>query len=434
MRSRVWICLALLLGMRAWSQAGQDPSQMQTPPMVSGGSYPSSTGSEERSNLLSAGLHFTTAYDDNVVGAGGGKPVSDVSYMIHPSISLNQTTARQNASVAYSPGFTFYQPTSQLNESNEAVSGSYLYRLAPHASLMATETFAKTAGVFSQADVGLGGAVSGSSAPSPVVAPYAEQISNTTGAGVSYQFKLNGMLGGGGTYEKSSFPNQSEAVGLSNSSASGGSGFYSQRLTQKQYLGIKYQYLRSLTLSQAGQIEAQTHSFYPFYAVYFNRTFSITLSAGPQYAVANASGSSVQSKFWGPSVLAGVGVQGMRANFAASVQRGITGGTGLQGVFQSTQANASLSVKPSLNWTASVRGAYQIQKAAVSGLTETSDGGHTVNGGFVVGRGIGRRFALDFGYNRMHQSYTGVASIENDPNNNHEYVSISYQFSRPLGR
>ena len=428
------MCLAFLTAVRAWSQAAQDPSQMQTPPIVSGGDYPSQAESEERSNFLSVGVHFTGAYDDNVVGAGLSKPVSDVTLMVDPSIALNQTTARQKANLAYSPGFTFYRPTSQLNESTEAVSGSYLYRLAPHANITATETFLKTAGVFSQPDALSGGVVSGSPTPSAVVAPYASQISNITSGGVSYQYSLNGMLGGGGIYNKSSFPDQSESVGLSNSSSEGGSAFWSQRLTQKQYIGLKYQYLRGLTSSKTDQIEVQTHAFDPFYAVYFNHTFSISLSAGPEYASAGGSNSAPALKSWGPSASVGVGVQGTRVNFAASFLRAVTGGTGLQGEFQTTRANASLHLKASENWTASIQGSYQIQKDAAPGLTVNSGGGQTATGGIAFSRTIRRQLALEFGYSRIHQSYPGVASIENAPNNDHEYVSISYAITRPLGR
>jgi hypothetical protein len=431
---RVLVCLALLTAVRAWSQAAQDPSQMQTPPIVSGGDYPSQAESEERSNFLSAGVHFTAAYDDNVVGAGISKPVSDVTLMVNPSIALNQTTPRQKATLAYNPGFTFYLPTSQLNESNEAVSGSYLYRLAPHANVTATESFFKTAGVFSQSDALSGGVVSGSPTPSPVVAPYADQLSNITNGGISYQYSLNGMLGGGGVYDKSSFPNQAESVGLSNSSSEGGSAFWSQRLTQKQYIGLKYQYLRGLTSLKTDQIEVQTHAFDPFYAVYFNRTFSVSLSAGPEYASASGSTSAAAVKSWGPSATVGVGVQGERVNFAASFLRAVAGGTGLQGEFQTTRGNASLRLKASEKWTASVQGVYQILKDAAPELTVNSGGGHTASGGVAFSRTIGREFAIDFGYNRIHQSYAGVASIENAPNNNHEYVSISYLITRPLGR
>jgi hypothetical protein len=38
------------------------------------------------------------------------------------------------------------------------------------------------------------------------------------------------------------------------------------------------------------------------------------------------------------------------------------------------------------------------------------------------------------GYTRLHQAYSNVAVLSTAPDTNREYVSISYQFSRPLGR
>ena len=49
--------------------ANQNDDRMQTPPPVSGQSYPISLTSQERSNYLRGGLSFTSAYSDNVLGA-----------------------------------------------------------------------------------------------------------------------------------------------------------------------------------------------------------------------------------------------------------------------------------------------------------------------------------------------------------------------------
>jgi hypothetical protein len=38
------------------------------------------------------------------------------------------------------------------------------------------------------------------------------------------------------------------------------------------------------------------------------------------------------------------------------------------------------------------------------------------------------------GYTRLHQSFNGIAAIATTPDTNREFISISYQFSRPLGR
>src|SRR5271157_2013165 len=146
MLKRACLSFALLVAMPVWSQVAtsaaqatpgpDDDAQMQTPPPVSGQAYPTLVGSETRSNYLDAGLILNTAYDDNVPGVTSAHPVSDVIYTIWPTIALDQTTSRQHRTLTYSPGFTFYQPTSALNDVDQSVALQYQYRLSPHATIV----------------------------------------------------------------------------------------------------------------------------------------------------------------------------------------------------------------------------------------------------------------------------------------------------------
>jgi hypothetical protein len=69
---RVCLSLVLLGAAPIWSQAipGEEP-RMLTPPPVSSEAYPTMIGSEMRSNYLTGGLIFNTAYNDNVPGGEG---------------------------------------------------------------------------------------------------------------------------------------------------------------------------------------------------------------------------------------------------------------------------------------------------------------------------------------------------------------------------
>ena len=88
------LCIALAAAMPLWSQVEPsasgggfdlDDSHMMTPPPVSQDAYPVVIGTEMRSNYLSGGLVFTTAYVDNLVG--GDSPTSDEMYSVFPTIS-----------------------------------------------------------------------------------------------------------------------------------------------------------------------------------------------------------------------------------------------------------------------------------------------------------------------------------------------------------
>jgi hypothetical protein len=436
--------LSLLLAVCALAQAAyaaaQDTTsdssevQMKLPPLISGEGFTTAIGSEARSNFLAGGLTYETAYDDNVVPGGNGKPVSDFSYSIRPTISLNQSTPRQQRSFTYSPGFTFYQPTSALNEAEESAAARYQYRLSPHITVSASESFQQSSSVFNQPDSLSGGPVSGVPQPAAVVAPFAEQISDQTSGGLSYQFSRNGMVGGGGTFAQSDYPNPSQASGIGNSRDSGGSAFYSQRISRAQYFGVGYQYARSLSLPAHGQSETQTQAVLPFYTIYLKPAFSISLSGGPQYVITSQSGATQTPHSWGPSAAAGIGWQAGHSSFVAGYQRSVTEVNGLLGAFNTTSANATVRRQLSLRWTAGCNALYSIQKNALPGLGTSSVGGHSVSGSASLQRTLGERMKVEFRYNRLHQSYGGIAVISSAPDSDREVVSLSYQFARPLGR
>ena len=122
MRTRLWLTLAFLIATPLWAQTDTNGSQpaspldepMLTPPPVSGQSYPTALGSEERSNYLRYGVSFSSSYSDNTLG--GSTPVSDVTYSVWPTIALDQRTSTLHTVLSYAPGFTFYQRTSSRDE------------------------------------------------------------------------------------------------------------------------------------------------------------------------------------------------------------------------------------------------------------------------------------------------------------------------------
>ena len=78
-------------------------------------------------------------------------------------------------------------------------------------------------------------------------------------------------------------------------------------------------------------------------------------------------------------------------------------------------------------------GGYAQNDVLASAVTAANNG-HTWSGTASVQQQFGQHLNVQLGYTRLHQSYSGVAVLANAPNTNREFVSISYQFSRPLGR
>jgi len=415
---------------------------MQTPPIVSGEAYPTSVGSEMRSNYLGVGFIFNTAYNDNVLGVASTTPIRDFTYSILPTVTLDKTTPRQHLALTYSPGFTFYQHTSALNATDQTAKLNFQYRLSEHTTILLSDSFQKSSSVFNQSYSLSGEAISGS-AQSPstgVVVPYADQLNNTANAVFTYQFARNGMIGVGGVATENKYSNPIEASGLYNSNSFGDSAFYSQRLSSTQYIGVTYQYLNSQgspVNAQADPVNAQTgvqtHTLLPFYTIYLNPTLSLSLSCGPQYFYA------VQSalpafRSWSPSSTASIGWQKSHTNFVASYSRTITGGVGLPGAFDASSANTSARWQIARTWIVGFGASYSINKNVTPLFALSSPGGHTVAGIASVQHSIGERLKAELGYTRLHQSYSGITIISDIPDSNREYISVSYQLTRPLGR
>jgi hypothetical protein len=414
---------------------------MLTPPPVSGQSFPISTTSEERSNYLRGGLAFTSAYTDNAVGSVAGHPVSDVSYSVAPFIALDETTPRLHVVSTYAPGFTFYQRESGLNEQDQNASINLQYRLSPHVTLSARDGFQKSSSVFNQPDLAAAGAVSGSTQEGnfSVIAPIADRLSNSGNVGIAAQFAANEMVGASGTFTNLHYPNQAEVPGLFDSGSQAGSVFYALRASKLHYLGFTYQYQRLLSYPTAGQNETQTQAIFFFYTLYASSRLSFSAFGGPQYAnigpqfLQTGSTPSPGSHSWNPAAGGSLNWQARRSSFAMSYTHVISSGGGLIGAVKTDAANASFRQQLSRALSASVTGGYA-QNDILGAANLASENGHTVSGSAIVQQQFRQHVTLTVGYTRLHQDYSTVAVIAATPNTNREFVSISYQFSRPLGR
>jgi len=440
-----------------------DTGRMLTPPPVNGQFYPTVPTSEERSNYLRGGLAFTSAYTDNAVGLVEtcttavppvcySHPVSDVSYSVAPFIALDEAMPRLHLVLTYAPGFTFYQRESSLNEADQNASINLEYRLSPHVTFSARDEFQKSSNVFNQPDLASAAAVSGSAqeANFSVIAPIADRLSNSGNVGITYQFAANDMVGASGTFTNLHYPNQAEVPGLFDSGSQSGSAFYSLRVAKRHYLGAVYQYQRLLSYPTPGTNETQTHALLGFYTLYFRPKFSISLFGGPQYAEVGpqffetvcplngvppcfASAPSPASRSWNPAAGASLSWQGHRSTLAVSYAHLISSGGGLIGAVRMDNASASIRQQLSRRLSASVNGGY-VQNDLLAAAPLGSNYGHTVSGTAALQQQFGQHLNLQLGYTRLHQDYSTVAVLAATPNTNREFVSISYQFSKALGR
>jgi hypothetical protein len=125
--------------------------------------------------------------------------------------------------------------------------------------------------------------------------------------------------------------------------------------------------------------------------------------------------------------------QGRLSNLAISYSHVISSGGGLVGAVRTDSASASIRQQLSRTLSASLAGGYA-QNDVLAATPLFSSNGHTVSGTATLQQQFGQHLNLQLGYTRLHQDYSSVAVLAATPDTNREFVSISYQFSRPLGR
>jgi hypothetical protein len=249
---------------------------------------------------------------------------------------------------------------------------------------------------------------------------------------LSYQFGRDGMVGGGGSYSITDFPNPANSSGLSNSNDIGASAFFNRRISRTQYIGLEYEFGRITTNGLNSRSTIDTHSLLPFYTRYLTQTISFSIAAGIEHTDVTLV-QSPETQSWSPSVEASMGWRSDRANFAANYAHTITSGGGLFGAFNSNGGGATFTRRLTSSWSVAASANY-VKTSDVSAQTVSYSGGTTITGQAYLSRAIGEHFDVEFGYQRIHQEYSGLAVISEDPDSDRGYGRITYQFRRPLGR
>lgn len=436
MRTQLPLIIMLSAG-AAFAQARQSApapvqtTQMATPPPVSGLSYATQVGSEVQRNYLRGGLTYSTSYVDNFYANSGNPSVAETTISILPTLALDASSARQHATVTYSPGFTLFYPSNALNEVDHTAAVNYEFRLTPHATVSAMERFQDSSSPYFPSDEGIVSGVPVSTTPG-AVPPFAKRLTNFANAEITMQTGLNDMVGASGISTVLHYPNTSQTPGLFDSNSFGGTAFYNHRLSGSQYVGATYQYLDMLTYPAEGETTTTTSTVMGFYTIYPSPKLSLSVSGGPQYYRVGAPLQTPLSS-WVPSEMGSIGWQGDRTSFAASYSQSVTGAGGLLGAYHTGNANASMRWRLARTWTAGVSGTYAINKSVGSTPAMTAGNGHTLAGSASLQHPIRGQVSLAFNYERAHQSYGQVPVIAANPDSDRVSVAITWNFMHPLG-
>ena len=441
--------LALILGVTflaavpVWSQvepgaAGgampeEDDARMNVPPLLAGTLYANAIGAEARENVFTTTATVNAAYMDNVFPGGGATPVADTTISIDPRFSYDRSTPRQDVNLNYSPSFTFYTPTSQLNGVNQSAEGLFEGRLTRHLTLSLQDNFLRTSNIFDESYPFSAGGLSGTTqAPIPAaIAPFAEQLRNAATADVTYQFSRNGMVGGGEHFTNYIFPTQPILLVFIIPVRKVDQAFMTAGHKQA-VLGGNLRIRPHPGVPPSGTVESQTQSVLPFYSVFFSKTFSVSAAAGPvRWSVSQPEQPTASS--WTGATALNMSWQGDKGNLAASFLRTVTSGGGLIGAFTSVGANFAGAWKFSHAWSGEMALGYQ-QIEPVNPLQGTYGGGKSVMAQASVVRTLGEHATLECGYQHFYEQFEGIAAIAADPNGDRAFASFTYIFKKPLGR
>ncbi|HWT66012.1 MAG TPA: hypothetical protein VN151_07840 [Terracidiphilus sp.] len=415
------------------SASPDEDLRMSVPPPVSGMDFALITGAEDRSNMLRGSLAVDAAYIDNAFSGEFTRPLHETTITIRPNISFDRTTPRDRESLSYTPGFTLYQPTSDLNAIDQSAQARIDYRFARYTALSVSNLFVQTTNMFGQSGAIISSGVSASGDSPLLLIPFASQISDTLHATFSHQYARNQMFGAGGSFGIVHFPNPSQAPGLYDSKSGSGSAFYAFRAGERHYLGFAYQFTRIAASPTAGESNTDVQSFVPYYTFYIGPTISVSIAAGPQYFKATETGFA-DFTGWAPYANASVARQTAHTNLALSYAHTVSGGSGLLGAFKQDSVNFTSRAQFSRAWAAGAEGGYTNNANATPNLGSSFLDGHRISGKGLIQRTFGEHFVIEAGYERLHQAYPGLALLNNNPDSNRGYASITCQFARPIGR
>ena len=265
-----------------------------------------------------------------------------------------------------------------------------------------------------------------------MISPFENQLTNSSNAGIHYQYGKNAMVGAGGSYSFQQYSQASTVTGLNNEGTAGASGFFSRRIAGAHYVGVTYQFSKFVT--HPFDTYTLTDTFFGFYTYYFSRSFSFSILGGPEHYTYWGTNTPSQGA-WTPAVVGSFGWQTLRANVAANYSHMVTGAGGLVGTYHSDTAGLSASFAFSRMWSAGANVAYTLFNNVSPDLVGPyGTGGNGIFGGVHFDRRITERINAQAGYGHFHQDYAEIPSAATYPDSNRVSISITYQFNRPLGR
>jgi hypothetical protein len=379
-------------------------------------------------------VNVGAAYDDNPLLASNGE-AGNTSVSIFPNIMIEQSSSRMRWTLGYAGGLTVNQRFTNRNQGSHNLNFDSQYRLSPHVNLRVAENFSLTTGFF---DAGNGaGVVAGSGGPNAsLITPLATQRSSATTVETNYHFALSDLIGANGSFYDLHFTNVLAGTQLTNSQTASGSAFWLHRISRGDWGGASYGFQR---IAFSGG-ETRVHSFLVVNTLSISNRLTLTGFVGPQYSenqgLIPGALQPTQSTDW--SVAGGVegGWRNQRTSVSAGYSRTISDGGGVLGAvrLQNVHANFRRELVP--GWAAALTASHGTNQSLTVPFATSASSVNLTSAGISLERNVGKSIGLRLGYTHDFQEqffgFTVPAQML-DAHRNRFFVTLSYQWAKPLG-
>jgi hypothetical protein len=428
--------LALLpLEMRAQESEPESPVVWpMEPPVTLNGQRPSPALNSERTrdSYLSGGIALVGVFTDNALFSSTDK-ISNVSYLVEPHLKFAHSAPRANWSVSLGAALFNHQISGE-NQAAESLQLDLTYRLTQYVNLRASSDVSNTNGFFSALNPSTSGSGIGvvEQATNSLLVPLTQQtISTSNLAELNYQFGPHSIVGARGTYSTLDYPGSSmnaQFGSLYNDRTYSGEVFYNYQISARQWVGITLRTQKFET--QPFLAGTKTDSGLLFYAL--NVTPNVTLSffGGPEWfetpRISDATTVVGLIRGWTPAEGATFIWQRDHTSVVAEFSRQLSNGGGLSSAVIDQNANAQL--RRQLSSTQELNFGFTYAKYDPF---ESGQSFRDLTGQFHFQQRLGKRLIALVGYAREQQE---TPNSRRTAAANLVWVSVSYDFSRTLGR
>jgi len=403
-------------------------------------------------NQLSLGIAGGVAYE-NASSNNSSEPAYE-NYTVNPSIAITESRPRTALSVQYSPGYTREQQGAG-SQFMQTLLGSAQFRLSEKLTLQLSERYLRMNSWFTGLQVNPtqpGGNVI--QTPNESILTKGTVIaSSISSLNLVYQASESTVAGIGGSFNTGNFSQVQITLNqpLFNFNSGSVNAYVSHRIQGSNWLGItgNFQRIDTTGVTKEGADNPSLQLFYTFAP---SAHTSVSLFAGPSYFTSQAEtaidilGTSIPltipSHGWGTNFGTTLGWRAQRTGISGMYMHRISDGGGLSGATRSDSATVNLRRQLSQRWTASgilIYGKNNSQSILYGASFQQILGTANLNWA------LSEHFSMMLSYARdnLHSSYNnliaGNTTVPTGTNNqtindNRAWATISYQFTRPLGR